>query len=114
MQEKVYYDRNGKLLEAGDVVDVKYCIGRYGQTRMVRGILKSIDNFGGVAIYLSSCTEPFNVYFQGFTAKTLGPGDEHYIAIKFNRVDGKLIGYHEHHDFEHGHETWIEKQEETE
>lgn len=90
-----YFDRYGVPLEVGQRVRVQHCVGRYGQTRIVTGILRKIGQYGNVYV----TTEP--------------PSDEgRCMYPKFERDpnlgEDAMRGYHEHRDFEHGHETWIE------
>lgn len=94
-----YFDRNGKELQVGQMVTVQHCTGRYGQVRQVRGRLKAIGN--GHEVYLDMDTKNSkegNCIYPGFSPdRTLG--------------ENCMRGFHEHHDFEHGHVKWIEVEE---
>jgi hypothetical protein len=83
---KKYYDANNKLLNIGDLVEVKYVTGRYGETSIVHGELTKIDQYSGITL-----------------------DDEKYITGQFTYKDGKFIGTTKHDDYEHGHTTHIIK-----
>jgi hypothetical protein len=82
-----HYDMNNKILKKGDLVEVKHCVGRYGQTQTVQGELTDINNSGGI---------------------TLDDG-ELYIAFPWSHKDGKSIGFDKFEDYEHGHESYVKK-----
>lgn len=89
-----YFDRNGRLLVIGQLVSVQTCSGPYGQTKRVSGTLTSIGPYGNVNVDTGKKGEGVCLY-PGFTPdSTLGENCQR--------------GYHEHVDFEHGHEVWIE------
>ena len=83
---KKYYDVNGKIVKVGDLVEIQYCSGRYGQTTKVQGIITKMN--GGVTL-----------------------DDELYLSNPFNydHNSGNYIGYNKHDDYEHGHETYVKK-----
>lgn len=94
MSKYAYFDRNGLPLAPGQQVVVQHCIGRYGQVRQTKGVLKSIGSCSEVYIDTGKAGEG-NCLYPGFTIdKTLG--------------EFAMRGYYEFHDFEHGHEKWIQ------
>jgi hypothetical protein len=89
-----FFDRHGHPLTRGQTVIVQHCVGKYGQVRKTQGVLKSIGNHQEVYVDTGREGEG-NCLHPGFTLdKTLG--------------ESCMRGYHRHHDFEHGHEKWIE------
>jgi len=106
-----YIDKNHLPLEIGDYVEAKTCIGSYGQTRIVRGTLKKIDEYSGITVALEE-TRDFTEYNK-FVSKCYKNGDDYYICDAFG-YDFNLqamIGYNKHEDFEHGHEKYCMKVE---
>lgn len=85
----VVRDKDSNEVNPGDTVEVKHCTGRYGQTETVTGKFVKADCFG---VYLK-----FNTPYQA--------GKEVMFAISHD----KGVFYHEHNDFEHGHETYMKK-----
>lgn len=75
-------DRHGTPIRVGDTIRYQYCSGRYGQTKVGQPI---------------TVTDAHYDYCQ------IGGAGFHY-DFKAN----VLRGYHQHTDFEHGHETWVE------
>ena len=95
-----YRDKEGKPLHLGDVVEVKYTAGRYGQTNVYTGVLLSIDNYGGLHVADSYQLEAYKNgqirYFDKVKTK--------YITMEWGAGG---VGFHEHHDYEHGHTTYV-------
>lgn len=75
-------DMNGTPIRVGDRIRYQYCSGRYGQTAIAQPITVTDEHYDYCQIG--------------------GAGFE--LDFKTNI----LRGYHEHHDFEHGHKTWVE------
>jgi len=76
-------DRNGRQLYVGDRIRAQVCVGRYGQTAIVETTVSTAhETYGQISANLRT--------------------------IAFHLRDGKLVGYREHDDVEHGHETWVE------
>lgn len=98
-----YADRDGVLMCPGQQLEIQYCIGPYGRTQVVKGILREIDHrYRGVTIEL---TEPTTWRAKdGNFRKEVG--DSFYVPLRGEVVDGKFVCMHTHHDFEHGHEAW--------
>lgn len=93
MIQHQHYDRHGVRLAIGQSVTVQHSVGPYGQTRQVRGKLKSIGLYGDVYLDTGKPSEGQCLY-PGFSPdKTLG--------------ENALRGFSIHNDFEHGHEKWI-------
>jgi hypothetical protein len=78
-------DRHGRPLYKGCKIRAQVCTGRYGQTRIVEGMVDQ-------AHYEYCCV-------------IVG---EHTADFQFDSSAGLLRGYHKHVDFEHGHETWVD------
>jgi hypothetical protein len=104
-----FFDQNRQPLAIGDEVEAQYCIGPYGQTRLVSGTLQSVDQYGGIYVKLDDTTEPFIQYGRYDIGTGYGPGDSLYVVGAFDSIDGKWIGFREHHDFEHGHKKFCRK-----
>jgi hypothetical protein len=73
------FDRHGKAITVGSKIRYQHCVGSYGQTKISETEVR----------------------------------DSHYpycqiASAHFDYKSGKLIGYHKHNDFEHGHETWVD------
>ena len=102
-------DEQLRPLKVGDKVEAKVCIGRYGQTRTVRGTIKEFTQYGGVNITLAEDTVPFQEYFKGFAMRPpTKAGDTYDIsnAFEYDRKLKALMGKSETKDFEHGHTTY--------
>ena len=78
-----FTDRNGRPLKVGQRIRVQHCIGRYGQTEIVSGVITHIVTYCGATL-----------------------DGNRYVTIPHN-------GYSKHNDFEHGHEKWAEIIEEA-
>lgn len=74
-------DRNRRRIRVGDVLRFQRCSGPYGQTE--RGTVTVTDSHYPMA-YIGGA--PFHYDFG----------------------TGYLVGAHEHRDYEHGHQTWVE------
>ena len=98
-----FVDREGVPMCLGQQLEIQHCIGPYGRTQVVKGILREIDNrYRGVTIEL---TEPTVWHAKdGNFRKEVG--DSFYVPLQGKVVDGKFVCMHTHHDFEHGHEAW--------
>ena len=83
-----FVDRNGIELAIGDRIRFQYCAGRYGQVATGEMILP--ENF-------KDSSRVGRARFEVDFAHQRKTGEQ------------RLIGYHRHVDYEHGHETWVEK-----
>lgn len=85
---KQYFDANHELVKIGNLVEVKFTSGKYGQTTIKQGVLTKIDQYSGVTL-----------------------DDELYIAgvFEYDFESKKLIGFKEHVDYEHGHTRYLKK-----
>lgn len=79
------YDRNGVRVCLGDTIRAQVCVGPYGQTRVIEGIVDQAH-----WQYCSFC-------INGKSVSTT-------IDFELDR----LVCHRVHNDFEHGHETWAE------
>lgn len=104
----IHTDQHGKPITVGDTITVKYCCGKYGQTRTVTGTLEEIDKWGGMRLTLSPETVPFTDDKGRLGCKRYN-GDAHYVAFSWERNGDTARGYHEHRDFEHGHTCTVTK-----
>lgn len=88
INESVYYDVNDNIINVGDLVEVKYTIGSYGQTKTVQGTITKIDQYNGITL-----------------------DDELYLAgiFEYNHNTKTYTGYTKINGYEHGHETYIKK-----
>lgn len=78
------HDRHGNPLHVGDKIRAQVSTGRYGQTKIIEHtITRSHEPYGAI-----------NTQAQ---------------LIPFELKGGKGIGHTKFDDFEHGHETWVEK-----
>ena len=106
---KQFLDEQGRPLKVGDGVEAKVCVGRYGETRTVRGTIKEFTQYGGVTIILAEGTVPFQEYFKGFAMRPpTKAGDAYDVgnAFEWSRERQALVGKRVHHDFEHGHTAY--------
>lgn len=94
----VVKDKNGAEVNPGDLVEVQHCTGRYGQTSKVRGTFVKATIYGVYLIF----DRPYTT-FGRYGSDTTEAGQEVQFAISHR--DG--VFHHEHHDFEHGHETYM-------
>lgn len=99
----VFVDRHGVPIRLGQELEIQHCIGSYGRTQLVKGVLREIDH-----------------RYRGFTIELAAPaiwhakdrnirkdvGDSFYVPLRGEVLDGKFVCMHRHHDFEHGHEVW--------
>jgi hypothetical protein len=97
-------DRWHQRLDVGHKVRVRHCVGRYGQTQDVEGILRELDAHGGLTIEL---TVPAIGRREG-RRFPLGVGDQMYIPFNPQVQDRQLVYEHQHIDVEHGHLAWVE------
>lgn len=95
-------DRDGVLMRPGQQLEIQHCIGSYGRTQIVKGVLREIDRYYGVRIDL---TEP-TIWRAKDGNSRKDVGDSFYVSLQGEVVDGKFVCMHTHHDFEHGHEVW--------
>lgn len=88
INESVYYDINDNTISVGDLVEVKYTSGRYGQTKTVQGTITKIDQYNGITL-----------------------DDELYLpgVFEYDYNSRRYIGYAKNTDYEHGHETYVKK-----
>lgn len=83
MTAPAYTDRYGRALAVGRRVRVQYCVGRYGQTDIVEGVIETLyPDLAGLTLRRAD-------------------GSLKYVNIERN-------GFHKFEDFEHGHERWTE------
>ena len=106
MREKTLFDINWQPIEVGQKIEVKICIGRYGQTETVTGIIKKIDEYQGFVIALSHDHQSLD--HQRFV-RYHKPGDDYYVPgpFEFDHERNAYHGYKNHNDFEHGHEAYV-------
>jgi hypothetical protein len=97
-------DKNLTPIEIGSQVKICHCIGPYGQTQIVEGEVHEIDIYHGITLKLTS---PATWYGKNCRERR-DVGALFYVAIKGEVHEGALVCSHEHHDFEHGHKTWVE------
>jgi hypothetical protein len=74
------YDQYGIQLFVGDKIRYQYCSGRYGQTQIAETVLEK------------------DHYEYGMVDSA---------TFHWNFAQERMIGYSNHNDFEHGHETWV-------
>ena len=88
INESVYYDVNDNIINVGDLVEVKYTTGGYGQTKTIQGTITRIDQYRGITL-----------------------DDELYIAgaFEYDFKTRRNIGYTKNSDYEHGHTTYVKK-----
>ncbi len=96
----VVRDKDGVEVNPDDMVEVKHCTGKYGQTETVVGKFIRADFFG---VYLKFNT-PYHT-FGRHGSYTYEAGKEVMFAIS----QDKGVFYHKHHDYEHGHDTHMKK-----
>jgi hypothetical protein len=104
-------DRDGVRLEPGQTIEVQHCVGRYGEVRRVSGKLVRINEYHGITMILAAETKPFTEYSR-FGSNTYAGLDEYYVcnALQYDFKKKCMVGYHEHKDYEHGHEAWVKVQ----
>ena len=96
----VVKDKDGKAVNPGDVVEVKHCVGRYGQTETVRGTFVKATVYGVHLIFNKPYTR------NGRNGLYTYPAEEE-VQFAISQRDG--VFYDKHNDFEHGHETYMLK-----
>jgi hypothetical protein len=89
-------------IQAGDPVRVQICVGRYGQTEVLRGELQKMRHDGVVINLAHDYKEDMGSRFGVITRKK----GTNYMAHCQTR---ECKYHHVHHDYEHGHETWVVK-----
>lgn len=83
-------DRHGVQIKVGDQLRAQVCVGRYGQTRIIETTVTE-DHWPLCSLYVAG-----------------GPYGGYSINSHFD-FDGRVLRcYHQHRDFEHGHEQWAE------
>lgn len=98
-----FVDRDGVPMCPGQQLEIQYCVGPYGRTQLVKGVLREIDHrYRGVTIELTEAT----VWRAKDRNIRKDVGDSFYVPLRGEVVDGKFVCMHTHHDFEHGHEAW--------
>lgn len=103
-------DCHGRPLRLGQKVAAKHCTGRYGQTDTVIGKLDRIGDFLNVDV-LPGTTRMRWVRLSGRDVQTPA-GQCMYPGGVIDEEAGVIRFFEVHHDFEHGHEKWIEVLEE--
>jgi hypothetical protein len=88
-------DKHGKRIHVGDRIRAQICVGRLGQTRIVETTVTEAH------WQYCSMSVPYRMFEGG--AEQWGT-----IGTEYDFADKVLRCYHEHRDFEHGHETWAE------
>lgn len=73
------FDMHNNPIMVGDTIRYQYCCGPYGQTRVKECVV-------------TEAHWPYGV---------------HNNAAVWYTGDGYMIGYHDHADHDHGHESWI-------
>jgi hypothetical protein len=96
-----YFDMNRKPLRLGDLVEVEYTTGRYGQTRKSRGVILGINIYGGITL---ADLDSIRAWESG-KLNFMDQIKSEYIAMHW---DSK-VGHWEHVDFEHGHKNYVKK-----
>jgi hypothetical protein len=86
------FDRHGVPVCVGNRIRAKVCVGRYGQTRIIEGVVEGEHSPGG------------RFYIR------LETGSLYPVTVESK--NGKAVCYHKHIDYEHGHERWAEVLEE--
>ena len=107
MPVKILNDRHGRQLELGQHVIVQQCIGAYGQTQRVKGVLRQLDpTYQGAVLEL---TEPATRHLRDHN-EHVPAGKLFRVSLpgRFSAADDSWTCYKVHDDFEHGHEAWVE------
>ena len=101
-----FYDRNMRPFENGDTIEVKHCIGPYGQCAVYRAVIIDV-HCKESALYsrLQLITR------QAGSVRVAGGGHKDGSIITDQIVSWdykkcKWIGYNHHVDFDHDHETY--------
>jgi hypothetical protein len=105
---KRFLDELERPLGVGDRVEVKHCIGIYGQTMVVRGSIEELDQYGGILVALDQDTKPFTVYGRNISSREYMAGDRYYICNAFVyswSLDAR-VGRGANLDYEHGHDFY--------
>lgn len=94
-----FVDRHGTKLAAGDHIRIKECIGRYGQTAIVSGVIKEFQQYGNLILILD---HPISRTGYQHIVRYYQAGDRYLVGVPYG-------GYFKNNDFEHAHEQWVEK-----
>lgn len=97
-------DRHRVPLVIGQRVRVQFCCGSYGQTQTVEGIIRQLYEHHGATLELTSPA----VWRGRKYSEHRKIGAEYYVCLPGSWVDDTYICHKVHHDFEHGHEAWVE------
>lgn len=105
-----FFDRHLKELKIGQRVLVQYLLGRYGQTGRLTGRIIYINS---QYRFLSVQPDDGGPDYEWHDGQYLGKrGSCLYVFDNHRRPEGwpdnHYVGFHEHRDFEHGHEVWVE------
>lgn len=102
---KKFIDAEGRALGVGDRVEIKHCVGPYGQTRTIRGVIKQMNELGGVTVTLES--EPFTEYGR-YENAYYKAGDDFYVcgAFEWKSSLEAYFGLKVHDSYDHGHTAY--------
>lgn len=104
-------DRHGQPLTVGCQVRYQRCSGRYGQTSTMRGEVLAFpgDYPYGVCLKILESHRLEGSSDGRVATRYLAPGDVFTITSPIRMRPGQAaLAHHVHHDFEHGHETFLE------
>ena len=100
-------DRRGLELKIGAHVLVQQTAGPYGQTRQFKARIESLEPLMPATILATILEGSWTVYGK-YGNSYYEPGKRYRLQPTWTEKAGERWAYHEHHDFEHGHETWLE------
>jgi hypothetical protein len=104
-----FFDRHLVELAIGDKVRCQYCVGRYGQTRQIEGILESIDPAHRTITVKATDGGPEREFHGNdlcWRGLRMGVFDAYNRPPEF--PNDWFVGYYRHNDYEHGYESWVE------
>lgn len=107
-----FLDKNRKPLVVGDHVEIRHLVGKYGQTQTVRGVLKELNEYGGVYIVVDAGTPQFSEDMGRFGTRPVTGGDRYYVCNEYDFKLAARVGHIKSDDFEHGYEGWCVKLDE--
>lgn len=87
------FDRDGVPVEVGARVEVKRCVGRYGQTVTEQGV-----------VIQQSEKDPVGASYGQFMYRT-DAGKTEWAGVEYR--NSKAVCFLNWDDFEHGHEQWV-------
>ena len=105
MEMKPFVDAEMRPLTVGQRVEIRHCVGRYGETRTIQGVIQAFNALGGVTVSLES--EHFTDYGRHGSTR-YRRGDSFYVcnAFEWSPVLEAWHGHRVHDDFEHGHTAY--------